>query len=379
MIPRSLFEAEHDDFRDTVRRFIADEVVPNREEWEAQQHVDRGLWNKAGELGMLCMTMPEEYGGSGVDRRYSAIVIEELGLAGDSGVGFPLHSDIVANYLNNFGTDEQKQRWLPKMATGELVGSIAMTEPGTGSDLQSVKTTAVEDGDDYIVNGSKIFITNGYLCDITVAVVRTGNSGEGSKDLSLLVIEADREGFSKGKPLKKIGMHSQDTCELFFKDVRVPKSNLLAQPGMGFVMLMKELAWERLMIAITAVSAAKGAFQSTLEYVNGRKVFGKPVAKFQNTKFTLAECKAKLEIAQVYIDRCLEMQLQGKLGVDDAATAKYWTTDLQGEVIDECLQLHGGYGYMLEYPIARAWIDSRAQRIYGGTNEIMKELISRTL
>ena len=379
MIPRSLFEAEHDDFRDTVRRFIADEVVPHREEWEAQQHVDRGLWNKAGELGMLCMTMPEEYGGSGVDRRYSAIVIEELGLAGDSGVGFPLHSDIVANYINNFGSDEQKQRWLPKMATGELVGSIAMTEPGTGSDLQSVKTTAVEDGDDYIVNGSKIFITNGYLCDLTVAVVRTGHSGEGSKDLSLLVIEADREGFSKGKPLKKIGMHSQDTCELFFKDVRVPKANLLAQPGMGFVMLMKELAWERLMIAITAVSAAKGAFRHTLDYVNGRKVFGKPVAKFQNTRFTLAECKAKLEIAQVYIDRCLEMQLQGKLGVDDAATAKYWTTDLQGEVIDECLQLHGGYGYMLEYPIARAWIDSRAQRIYGGTNEIMKELISRTL
>ncbi|MBR9814181.1 acyl-CoA dehydrogenase [bacterium] len=379
MIPRSLFEAEHDDFRDTVRRFIADEVVPNREEWEAQQHVDRGLWNKAGELGMLCMTMPEEYGGSGVDRRYSAIVIEELGLAGDSGVGFPLHSDIVANYINNFGTDEQKKRWLPKMATGELVGSIAMTEPGTGSDLQSVKTTAVEDGDDYVINGSKIFITNGYLCDLTVAVVRTGNSGEGSKDLSLVVIEADREGFSKGKPLKKIGMHSQDTCELFFKDVRVPKSNLLAQPGMGFVMLMKELAWERLMIAITAVSAAKGAFKHTLDYVNGRKVFGKPVAKFQNTKFTLAECKSKLEIAQVYIDRCLEMQLQGKLGVDDAATAKYWTTDLQGEVIDECLQLHGGYGYMMEYPIARAWIDSRAQRIYGGTNEIMKELISRTL
>lgn len=379
MIPRTLFTAEHEDFRKTVRRFFETEVVPNRDAWDEQQHVDRVLWNKAGELGLLCVTMPEEYGGLGVDRTYSTILMEEQSYAGDSGVGFALHSDIVAPYINNFGNHEQKLKYLPKLASGEMVGAIAMTEPGTGSDLQGVKTTAVLDGDDYVLNGSKIFITNGYLSDLVVVVAKTGNSGEGAKDISLLLVEASSPGFTKGKPLKKVGMKAQDTCELFFNDVRVPKANLLGQQGMGFIMLMKELAWERLIIAITSVAGAEAAMKHTLEYTRSRKVFGKPVASFQNTRFKLAEMKSELAIARVYVDRCLEMTLAGKLGVEDAAIAKYWTSDLMNKVIDECVQLHGGYGYMLEYPVARAWIDARAQRIYGGTNEIMKELIARTL
>ncbi len=379
MIPRSLFTAEHDDFRKSVKRFFADEIVPHREAWEAQQHIDRKVWNRAGELGLLCTAIPDEFGGMGGDRLYSTILMEEQSYAGDSGVGFSLHSDIVAPYILNFGSQAQKQHYLPKMATGEMVGAIAMTEPGTGSDLQGVKTTAVADGDDYILNGSKIFITNGYLSDLVIVVAKTGNTGEGSKDISLLLVEAASPGFTKGKPLKKIGMHAQDTCELFFKDVRVPKANLLGKEGTGFIMLMQELAWERLMIGITSIAGAEAALKHTLDYTRNRKVFGKPVAAFQNTKFKLAEMKAELAIGRVYIDRCIELVLKRKLGVDDAATAKYWASDLMGKVIDECLQLHGGYGYMLEYPIARAWIDARAQRIYGGTNEIMKELISRTM
>ena len=368
MIPRTLFTAEHDDFRKTVRRFFETEVVPHREAWDEQQHVDRAVWNKAGELGLLCATMPEQYGGLGVDRTYSTILMEEQSYAGDSGVGFALHSDIVAPYINNFGTHDQKAKYLPKLASGEMIGAIAMTEPGTGSDLQAVKTTAVLDGDDYVLNGSKIFITNGYLSDLVIVVAKTGNSGEGAKDISLLIVEASSPGFTKGKPLKKVGMKAQDTCELFFNDVRVPKANLLGQQGMGFIMLMKELAWERLIIAITSVAGAEAALKHTLEYTRSRKVFGKPVASFQNTRFKLAEMKSELSIARVYVDRCLEMTLTGKLGVEDAAIAKYWTSDLMNKVIDECVQLHGGYGYMLEYPVARAWIDARAQRIYGGTN-----------
>ncbi len=379
MIPRTLFGPEHEDFRKTARRFFETEIVPHRERFEEQQHIDRNLWNKAGELGLLCATMPEEFGGLGVDRSYSVVLMEEQSYSGDSGSGFSLHSDIVANYINNFGSQEQKLHWLPKMASGEIIGAIAMTEPGTGSDLQAVKTTAVLDGDDYVINGSKIFITNGYLSDLVVVVARTGNSGEGAKDLSLILVEASRTGFTKGKPLKKVGMKAQDTCELFFENVRVPKANRLGMEGMGFIMLMKELAWERLMIAITSVAGAEAVLKHTLAYTRERKVFGKPVASFQNTRFKLAEMKAELSIARVFVDKCIEMQLKNKLGVDDAATAKYWTSDLMMKVIDECVQLHGGYGYMLEYPVARAWIDSRAQRIYGGTNEIMKELIARTM
>mgnify|MGYP000231559925 CR=1 FL=1 len=330
------------------------------------------------EAGWLAALIPEEYGGSGVDRLYSVIMMEEQARAGDSASGFSLHSDIVANYLNNFASEELKQKWLPKMASGEAVGSIAMTEPGTGSDLQAVRTSAIADGDDYIVNGSKIFITNGYLCDISVVVVKTGDPSKGAESISLLLIEADRPGFSKGRPLKKVGMKGQDTCELFFDNVRVPKSNLIGMEGMGFIMLMKELAWERLMIAIMCASGCEQVLAHTLAYVRDRKVFGKPVAAYQNTKYKLAELRSETQIARVFVDKCIEEQIKGTLQVDAAAAAKYWVSDLMSKVADECVQLHGGYGFMLEYPVAQAYIDTRANRIYGGTNEIMKELISRT-
>ncbi|MDF2446522.1 MAG: acyl-CoA dehydrogenase [Moraxellaceae bacterium] len=379
MIPRTLFNADHEAFRDTARRYFETEIAPFHEKWEEQQHIDRKLWNKAGELGLLCCTMPEEYGGSGVDRLYSMVLMEEQARVGDSASGMALHSDIVANYINNFGNEAQKKAWLPKMATGEVVGAIAMTEPGTGSDLQAIRTTAVADGDDYIVNGSKIFITNGYLCDMAVVAVKTGDINAGAQSVSLLIMDAHAPGFSKGKPLKKVGMKGQDTSELFFDNVRVPKSNLLGMEGMGFIMLMKELAWERMMIAIICASAAEHALATTVEYVKQRKTFGKPVNAYQNTRFKLAEMRSEVQIARVFVDRCMEQVLKNELSVEAACAAKYWVSDLLSKVVDECVQLHGGYGYMLEYPIARAYIDTRANRIYGGTNEIMKELISRSI
>ena len=379
MLPRELFQEEHEYFRETVRKFYAKEVVPNTEHYEQQQHVDRDLWRKAGELGLLCATMPEQYGGSGVDRLYSMILIEEQAYALDSATGFSLHSDIVANYLNNFGNETQKQQWLPKMASGEAVTAIAMTEPGTGSDLQAVRTTAELDGDEYVINGSKIFITNGYLCDMAIVVCKTGNSDKGSANLSLIIVEAERAGFSKGTPLNKIGMKGQDTCELFFDNVRVPKENLLGMQGMGFMMLMKELAWERMIVAIICQAGAEAAFAHTVEYTKQRKAFGKTISSFQNTRFKLAELRTEIDFCRAYLDRCMQLQLQDQLGIDAAAAAKYKISDMYSKVVDECLQLHGGYGYMMEYPIARAYIDNRANRIYAGTNEIMKELISRTL
>ena len=379
MLPRKLFNADHEAFRDTVRKFYEKEVVPNIEKYEQQQHVDRDIWNKAGALGLLCTTMPEAYGGSGVDRLYSMILIEEQAYAMDSSTGFSLHSDIVANYIYNFGNEQQKQFWLPKMATGETVTAIAMTEPGTGSDLQAVRTTAVLDGDDYVINGSKIFITNGYLCDMAIVVCKTGHSEKGSANLSLILVEADRVGFSKGKPLNKIGMKGQDTCELFFDNVRVPKENLLGMEGMGFMMLMKELAWERMLVAIICQAGAEAAFAHTIKYTKERKAFGKAIGSFQNSRFTLAELRTEIDFCRAYLDRCMELQLKEELGIDAAAAAKYKISEMFSKVVDECLQLHGGYGYMLEYPIARAYIDNRANRIYAGTNEIMKELISRTL
>ena len=379
MLPRNLFTEEHEAFRETVRKFYEKEVVPNIERYEQQQHVDRELWNKAGDMGLLCATMPEAYGGSGVDRLYSMILIEEQAYAMDSSTGFSLHSDIVANYLNNFGNEEQKKLWLPKMASGEVVTAIAMTEPGTGSDLQAVRTTAVLDGEDYVINGSKIFITNGYLCDMAIVVCKTGSADKGSANLSLLIIEADRAGFSKGKPLNKIGMKGQDTCELFFDNVRVPKENLLGMEGMGFMMLMKELAWERMLVAIICQAGAEAAFAHTVKYTKERQAFGKPISTFQNTRFKLAELRTEIDFCRAYLDRCMELQLEEKLGIDAAAAAKYKISEMFSKVVDECLQLHGGYGYMMEYPIARAYIDNRANRIYAGTNEIMKELISRSL
>lgn len=379
MLPRNLFTTEHEAFRETVRKFYEKEVVPNIEKYEQQQHVDRDLWHKAGAMGLLCATMPEAYGGSGVDRLYSMILIEEQAYAMDSSTGFSLHSDIVANYLNNFGNEAQKKHWLPKMASGETVTAIAMTEPGTGSDLQAVRTTAILEGDDYVINGSKIFITNGYLCDMVIVVCKTGSSDKGSANLSLLIVEADRAGFSKGKPLNKIGMKGQDTCELFFDNVRVPKENLLGMEGMGFMMLMKELAWERMLVAIICQAGAEAAFAHTVQYTKDRKAFGKSVASFQNTRFKLAELRTEIDFCRAYLDRCMELQLEDNLAIDAAAAAKYKISEMFSKVVDECLQLHGGYGYMLEYPIARAYIDNRANRIYAGTNEIMKELISRSL
>ena len=379
MLPRNLFNTEHEAFRETVRKFYAKEVVPNIEKYEQQQHVDRELWNKAGTMGLLCATMPEAYGGSGVDRLYSMILIEEQAYAMDSSTGFSLHSDIVANYINNFGNEAQKHYWLTRMASGETVTAIAMTEPGTGSDLQAVRTTAVLDGDDYIINGSKIFITNGYLCDMAVVVCKTGDTDKGSANLSLIIVEADRVGFSKGKPLNKIGMKGQDTCELFFDHVRVPKENLLGMEGMGFMMLMKELAWERMLVAIICQAGAEAALAHTVQYTKERKAFGKTVSSFQNTRFKLAELRTEIDFCRAYLDRCMQLQLEESLGIDAAAAAKYKISEMFSKVVDECLQLHGGYGYMLEYPIARAYLDNRANRIYAGTNEIMKVLISRSL
>jgi len=381
VIPRTLFSPEHEEFRKTVRRFFAEEVMPHHEKWEEQQCVDRSIWRRAGELGLLCATMPELHGGVGADRLYSMILFEEQARAGASGIGFGLQSDIVANYINNFGNDEQRQRWLPPMARGDLVTAVCMSEPGVGTDLQNIKTRALDDGDHYIVNGSKIFITNGTLCDLAIVAVKTATAEDdkGAASVTLIGIEADRAGFTKGKPLKKVGMKAQDTCELFFKDVSVPKSNVLGKPGQGFIMLMKELAWERMIIAIGAVAGAEVALEHTLEYTRGRKVMGRAVAEYQHSRFKLAEMKAEIGIGRVYVDRCMELVLKGKLSVDAAAAAKYWCSDLLCRVVDQCVQLHGGYGYMLEYPIARLWIDTRASRIYGGSNEIMKELIARSM
>jgi len=382
MLPRALFQSEHEDFRRSVRRFIEEEVTPHHARWEDQQHVDRDIWNKAGEMGLLCLTVPEEFGGIGADRRYSVVVLEEIMYAGASGLGWAVHSDIVAPYLINYGTQDQKQTWLPKLVSGEAVGAIAMTEPGTGSDLQAMKTTVVEDGDDYLLNGSKIFITNGYLSDLIIVAARLGDGPKGAKGISLFLVEADREGVEKAKPLKKVGMKAQDTCELYFNNVRIPKENVLGGPdylGQGFVMLMKELAWERLIISVLSVAGAESALAHTLDYVRGRKAFGQAIADFQNTRFKLAEMRSEIGIGQSYVDRSLELVLERKLSPEAAAAGKYWCSDMMNRVIDECVQLHGGYGWMWEYPVARAWADARVMRIFGGTNEIMKELIARSL
>ncbi|MFP3979503.1 MULTISPECIES: acyl-CoA dehydrogenase family protein [Marinobacter] len=377
MIPRTLFDADLDGFRDSVRKFLEQEAAPYHEQWEKDGQVSRELWEKAGALGFLCPTMPEEYGGVGADFRYSAVIMEEVSRAGLSGIGWTLHSDIVAPYILNHGSEEQKKHYLPKMATGEMITAIAMSEPGAGSDLQGVKTTALKDGDNYILNGSKTFITNGQMADLVIVVAKT-DPKEGAKGISLLLVESDSEGFQKGQNLNKVGMKAQDTSELFFQDVKVPTKNLLgSMEGQGFMQLMMELPAERLQIGITAIAAAEAAWQWTLDYVTERKAFGKPVIKFQNTRFKMAEMKAEITAARVFTDRCLELHLDKKLDIPTAAMLKQYTTDLQCRVMDECVQLHGGYGYMWEYPIARAWADSRVQRIYGGTNEIMKEIVAR--
>jgi alkylation response protein AidB-like acyl-CoA dehydrogenase len=382
MIERTLFTPEHEAFRDSFRRFVDKEIAPHHEAWEEQGYVDRAVWTKAGENGFLCATLPEQYGGAAADKLYSVIEMEELARGGYTGIGYGLHSEIVAPYILHYGTDEQKQRWLPKLASGEMVGAIAMSEPAAGSDLQGIKSTAIKQADgSYVLNGSKTFITNGWHADLVIVVAKT-DPAAGAKGTSLLVVERGMKGFEKGKRLKKLGLKAQDTSELFFDNVRVPGANLLggaAFENKGFICLMEQLPWERMQIAVTAVAAAQAAIDWTVQYTKDRKVFGQPVASYQNTRYTLAELQTEVQVARVFVDKCLELVCEDKLDTATASMAKYWTTDLQCKVMDECLQLHGGYGYMWEYPITRAFADARVQRIYGGTNEIMKEVISRSM
>ncbi len=382
MIDRSLFSADHEAFRDSFRRFMDKEIAPFHAQWEEQGYVDRAVWNKAGENGFLCMTMPEAFGGASADKLYSIVQMEELGRAGFSGIGYSLHSEIVAPYIAHYGTPEQKARFLPRMASGEMIGAIAMSEPAAGSDLQGIKTTATLQPDgSYLLKGSKTFITNGWHADVVIVVAKT-NPTAGAKGTSLLLVERGMPGFSVGKRLQKLGLKAQDTSELFFDDVRVPAENLLGGPALenrGFICLMEQLPWERLQIAIGAVAASQAAIDWTLDYVKERKVFGQAVAGFQNTRYTLAELQTEVQVARVFVDKCTELLLQDKLDTATASMAKYWCSDLQCKVMDECVQLFGGYGYMWEYPITRAYADARVQRIYGGTNEIMKEVISRSM
>ncbi|WP_433437278.1 acyl-CoA dehydrogenase family protein [Nonomuraea sp. CA-141351] len=376
---RDLFDEEHLLFRETVREFMAREVVPHHAQWEKDGIVPREVWKKAGELGMFGFSVPEEYGGAGIkDFRYNAVILEEITRHGASGLGFSLHNDVMAPYLVDLTNDEQKQRWLPGFVGGELITAIAMSEPGAGSDLQGIRTTAILEGDHYLVNGQKTFITNGINADLVVVVAKT-DPGAGAKGTTLVVVERGMEGFERGRNLEKIGMKAQDTAELFFENVRVPVANRLGpRDGEGFFQLMNNLPQERLSIAVGAVAAAEAVLEETIEYCKTRKAFGRSIGSFQNTRFVLAELATETEIARHYVDKCILALNVGELTAVDAAKAKWWTTELQNKVIDRCLQLHGGYGYMMEYPVAKAWLDSRVQTIYGGTTEIMKEIIGRT-
>ena len=382
MIQRSLFTPEHEAFRDSFRRFIENEIAPFHADWEEQGYVERAVWNKAGENGFLCLTMPEAYGGAGADKLYSVVQMEEVARAGCSGIGYSLHSEIVAPYILHYGSEAQKLKYLPRLASGEMIGAIAMSEPAAGSDLQGIKATALRQADgSYLLNGSKTFITNGWHADLVIVVAKT-NPAAGAKGTSLLLVERGMAGFSVGKRLKKLGMKAQDTSELFFDSVKVPADMLLGGPqqeGRGFICLMEQLPWERLQIAISAVAAAQAAIDWTVDYVKQRKVFGQPVAAFQNTRFTLAELQTEVQVARVFVDKCIELLLVNTLDTATASMAKYWCSDLQCKVMDACVQLFGGYGYMWEYPITRAYADARVQRIYGGTNEIMKEVITRAM
>ncbi|MEO3811719.1 acyl-CoA dehydrogenase family protein [Sphaerisporangium sp. B11E5] len=376
---RDLFEEEHLLFRDTVREFMDREVVPHHAQWEKDGIVPREVWKKAGELGMFGFSVPEEYGGSGItDFRFNTVIVEEIIRAGATGLGFGLHNDIMAPYLVDLTDDEQKQRWLPGFASGELITAIAMTEPGAGSDLQGIRTTALREGDHYVVNGQKTFITNGINSDLVVVVAKT-DPAAGARGTTLLVVERGMEGFTRGRNLEKIGMHAQDTAELFFENVHVPVANRLGEEeGQGFFQLMANLPQERLSIAVAAVAAAETVLDATIDYCRTRTAFGRSIGSFQNTRFVLAELSTEVEIARHYLDKCVLALNAKELTVVDAAKAKWWTTELQNKVVDRCLQLHGGYGYMTEYPVAKAWMDSRVQTIYGGTTEIMKEIIGRS-
>lgn len=376
---RRIYNEDHDMYRESVRRFYEEEVVPNHAKWEEQGFCPPELWKAAGDAGILCVTMPEEYGGPGVDILYSSIVWEEQSYTGCTGPGWALHSEIVAPYILNYGTEEQKQQYIPGMVTGDCIGAIAMTEPGAGSDLQGVRTTAKKDGDDWILNGSKTYITNGYNCHACIVVAKTDTEAKGAHGISLFLVDADTPGFHKGQRLKKMGLKAQDTSELFFEDCRVPDSALLGGLNKGFYLLMNELPQERLLIADMAVAAAESCYELTREFVKDRKAFGRTIADLQTTKHKMAEMKTEIAVARAFVDQCLELHAAEKLDSPMASMAKYWTTDLQSKIADQCVQLHGGAGYMWEYPVCRHYVDARVQRIYGGSNEIMKELIARTV
>jgi len=379
LLERKIYASEeHKMMQAMIQEFIANEIVDQIDEWEKNGMVSREIWKRAGELGLLCLDMPEQYGGAGLDFTFNALFIEELAKKGISGPGFSLHSDIVAPYILKYGTEAQKQKYLPLMAKGEFITAIGMTEPNCGSDLQALRTTAEDKGDHYLVNGQKTFITNGFMCDMAIVAVKTNPKTE-NEGVTLLIMESSMEGFNKGIPFKKIGMKSQDTAELFFDNVKVPKENRLGDEKMGFKIMMKELARERLTVGIYAVAGAEGAIENTVAYTTQRTAFKTPIAGFQNTQFKLAECASQMQIHQAFLDRCIELMADHKLTTESASMIKYSATDMCCKVIDECLQLFGGYGYIWDYPIARMYADNRVARIYAGTNEIMKILIARGL
>ena len=378
MIPRTIFSGDHDMFRDSARRFIAKEITPFHNEWEKVGVVPRELWRQAGEAGLLCTNVPEEYGGPGAGFLYNVVLAEELGRAGATGPGFMVHSDMVATYILTFGTAEQKKKWLPGMVSGELIGALGLTEPDCGSDLKELRTRAVRDGDDYVINGQKTYISNGQICDLIVLACKT-DPAAGAKGVSLIVVETTTKGFERGRRLEKLGFKAQDTSELFFRDMRVPVTNRLGAEGTGFKMAMHKLAQERLILAANAIAVCEAALGWTIEYTRGRKAFGKLIAEFQNTRFKVAELTAQVQSARIFVDRCIELALAEKLDGTDAAMLKLVTTELQCKVVDECLQFFGGYGYMLDSPIAHAYIDARVRRITGGSSEVMREIIGRKI
>ncbi len=378
MINRELFQPEHETFRDTVRRFIDKEIAPHHAQWEKDGIVSRELWRKAGAAGLLCCTIPEEYGGLGADYLFDVVVFEEIGAAGYTGPGFLIHCDLVATYIKSFGSEAQKKYWLPKMVAGEAIGSLGMTEPHAGSDLKAIRTKAVRDGDDYVINGQKVFISNGQLCDVLVLATKT-DSAAGARGITLFLIDTSLPGFRRGKNLDKLGMKAQDTSELFFDDLRVPASAMLGEEGHGFELMMTKLAQERLAQAIRSAAVAERVIEYTIQYTGERKAFGKTIGDFQNTQFKLAELATDTAVGRQFTDKCIHLFMEGRLDAIDAAMAKMYLSNLHCRVVDECLQLFGGWGYMWEYPIARAYADARIVKIAGGSIEIMKHIIGRQL
>jgi len=376
---RHLFSEEHEIFRSNFRQFVETRALPKQAKWRAQGVVDREIWLEAGEAGFLCPWMEEEYGGAGGDFLHSVIVMEELSRAYESGWAASLHSDIIVPYIHAFASPEQKSKWLPGCASGQTITALAMTEPGTGSDLAAIATTAKRDGDEYVINGAKTFISNGMSCDLVVVAARTANSDDPHRSVSLFVVEGDTPGFIRSRKLEKMGMESQDTAELAFDDCRIPAGNLLGQEGMGFMMLMQQLQQERLCVAILSQASAEKVLEDAIEYTQERKAFGRSISKFQNTQFTLAQCATEIEVGRAFLDSLVGRHVAGEYLVKECSMAKLWQTEMQGRIVDACLQLYGGYGYMLEYPISRAYVDARVQRIYAGTSEIMKVIIAKQM